>query len=680
MQKKCYLAVLALSLALPVTPLNAAETPAKAPLLMDEVVVTATRTEEKRSEIPNAVLVLNRYDIEESPANGIGELLAGELGVDWRTRGNYGGAAQTVQLRGMRADETQVLVNGLSYNSPSLGEADVSTIPMNMIDRVEVVKGSGSLLYGSGAMAGTVNILSKRPEHEGAVLELSAGYGSDATSHLAVEQGQFVTDAFGYYLTANSIESDGERDNGDLEHRDVSLNLVLEQSERLDVSLYGDIIDREFGVPGIQPPAGTAEFLVGGVPYYNSESASLMDRGASEDSHLVLAVKSRLADWIGLSAQADYTNMESYNYQRNNADSGTSLAGSGLESWINNRVLGVEANLELQARENMTVLLGADYSNHDWDTYNQDLDTDGLAAGDPELNDARIFTKGIYGEIQYQVFEPLKLTGGVRQEAHSTFGNINLPRFGLVYSPMPGTAIKAGHGKHFKAPTPNDLFWPENDFVAGNPDLQPQSGWHSDVTLEQHLSGERLFVTGGWFDWDVQNKIDWAPNPAVLGPKWTPTNLNRSTGHGLELGLRYQPDYALSLSASYTYTEAEDETTLVTRPAAYVPEHQAKISGTWRHGSGLEATAVLRYVDKRVYYNSADATDPSHVLSSYSTVDLKAVYPLNDSWSASLSVDNLLDEGYDTYVGSFADGTGSSFYGMYPGVGRSVFLNLTYVH
>ncbi len=683
MQKKTYLALLALSLALPVTPLTAAETPVDSPLLMDEVVVTATRTEEKRSEVPNAVVLVDRYEIEESPADGLGELLAGELGIDWRTQGNYGGAAQTLQIRGMSAVDTQVLVNGLSYNSPSLGLADVGTIPMNMIDRIEVVKGSGSLLYGSGAMAGTVSILSKRPEREGAVLQLSAGYGTEETSHLAVEQGQFVTDTFGYYLTANSRETDGFRDNGDLEHRDVSLNLVLEQSERFDVSFYADVIDREFGVPGIRPPAGTDMFLVGGIPFYNGESASLVDRGSSEDSHIVLAVKSRLTEWIGLNLQADYTNMESYNYQRSNAGAWGTLAGEGLESWIDNRILGLEGNIELHGSENMTLLLGADYLNHDWDTRSQDLDTNGLASGDPVLNSARIFTKGIYGEVQYRLLEPLKLTGGVRQEDHSTFGQVNLPRFGLVYSPMPGTAIKAGHGKHFKAPTPNDLFWPDSDFVSGNPDLKPQTGWHSDLTLEQQLLAERLFITGGLFDWDVEDKIDWAPNSAVIGPfgpKWTPTNLNKSTGHGLELGLRYQPTYALSLGASYTYTEAEDETTLVTRPAAYVPEHQARVSATWRHDTGLTTTAVLRYVDERIFYNSTSATEPSEVLASYTTVDLKAVYPFNETWSLDLSVDNLLDDGYDTNVGSYTDGSGAFEYGMYPGSGRSVFLNLTYVY
>jgi outer membrane cobalamin receptor len=134
--------------------------------VMDEVVVTATKTEETRREIVNSVVVKDRYDIEETPASSLGEVLANEPGLDWRTYGNYGGAAETIKIRGMGADGTLVAVDGVVMNSPSLGTADVGQIPLNSIERVEVVKGPGSLLYGSGAMGGTVNIITKAPKRD----------------------------------------------------------------------------------------------------------------------------------------------------------------------------------------------------------------------------------------------------------------------------------------------------------------------------------------------------------------------------------------------------------------------------------------------------------------------------------------------------------------------------------
>ncbi|MCP4669223.1 MAG: TonB-dependent receptor plug domain-containing protein, partial [Deltaproteobacteria bacterium] len=97
---------------------------------MKQVVVSATKTEEERKDIPNSLIYKDELDIQESPAKTLGAFLANELGVDWRTQGNYGGAIEEVHIRGMSGNATQVFVNGVSVNSPSLGSADVGRIPM----------------------------------------------------------------------------------------------------------------------------------------------------------------------------------------------------------------------------------------------------------------------------------------------------------------------------------------------------------------------------------------------------------------------------------------------------------------------------------------------------------------------------------------------------------------------
>ncbi|PIU49678.1 MAG: hypothetical protein COS92_05405, partial [Desulfobacterales bacterium CG07_land_8_20_14_0_80_52_14] len=167
------------------------------PSVLEEVVVSATKTEEKRKDISNSVILVDSPDIEESPAKSVGELLANEPGVDWRTYGDYGGASETIQIRGMSANGTQVLLNGVNIASPSLGTADVSKVPLNNIERVEVVKGSGSLLYGSGAMGGTVNIITKSPKRDQIDLRAGAGYGTQNTYELTAESGMFFFGDFG---------------------------------------------------------------------------------------------------------------------------------------------------------------------------------------------------------------------------------------------------------------------------------------------------------------------------------------------------------------------------------------------------------------------------------------------------------------------------------------------------
>ncbi|MCP4682339.1 MAG: TonB-dependent receptor plug domain-containing protein, partial [Desulfobacterales bacterium] len=342
---------------------------------MEEIVVTATKTEEKRKNIPNAVIVKDKPDINESPATGLGELLANELGLDWRTQGNFGGAAQEIQIRGMRGNATQILVNGITINSPSLGLADVGKISLNNIDRVEVVKGSGSLLYGSGAMGGTVYIITKRPERDKIALNLQAGYGSEGTYRVAAEQGMFISEDFGYYLTTALSETDGFRDNGDLDHKDVSLKFVFDKGDALDISLYGDYIDRDFGRPGVKPPRGTQAFFVGSTKVYDKGSASLLDRGGDEDGHLALEVKSKPVSWLDIHFLSDYTNMENYNYLRYvSMDFAGNLNLPGSKTWTTNEVLGFEGDVEIRPFDGTNILLGAEYNDFDWESKGVDLD------------------------------------------------------------------------------------------------------------------------------------------------------------------------------------------------------------------------------------------------------------------------------------------------------------------
>ena len=115
-------------------------------------------------------------------------------------------------------------------------------------------------MYGSGALGGTVNIITKRPKRDQIDLQVGAGYGTNDTYQLSAEHGMFAAGDFGYYITANRSETDGFRDNSDLTHNDISLNLVYDRGDALDISLYGDYTDRDYGSPGVKPPQGTQPF------------------------------------------------------------------------------------------------------------------------------------------------------------------------------------------------------------------------------------------------------------------------------------------------------------------------------------------------------------------------------------------------------------------------------------
>jgi outer membrane cobalamin receptor len=647
---------------------------------MEEVVVTATKTKEKRKDIPNSVITMEAIDIQESSATGIGNLLANEPGIDWRTYGDYGGASQAFNIRGFGSDGTQVFINGVNINSASLGTADVNGIPLNAIERIEVVKGSGSLLYGTGAMGGTVSVITKRPKRDQPDFKASAGYGIQNTYHLAVEQGMFVFGDFGYFLTANRRETDGFRDNGDLTHNDVSLNLVFDKGDALDISLYGDYIDREFGMPGVKPPAGTQDFVVNGVKIYNSDSADLLDRHENEDGHLVLQVQSNPLEWLGLKLQSDYTNMESYDYNR--FYDGIGLPG--IKTWVTNEVSGVEGNVDIKPIKGMNFLMGVQYKDYDWENETVNLDNNGNdVIGSESATKAGLHTKAVFVEAQYRPSIYFKALAGIRHENHSMFGHENVSRFGVVVNPHETTVLKLSHGQHFKAPTPNDLFWPYEDWgfgmgISGNPDLKPETGWHSDVTLEQVLMDNKMFFTLSYFKWELKDKIRWVPDASYF---YRPENLDKYEADGLEIGTKIGPFYNTSLALSYTYTDAvEQRPGGIDRRALYSPDNLFKANLTYYTGFGLTATATVRYTsDRPARYDNETDTEASKTLASYWTTDIKLEQRLFDHWIISLQGNNIFDEEYDTYATTFRDdNTGITTLEGYPGGGLSVFLSAAY--
>ncbi len=659
----------------------------KAPVVLDTVVVSATKTEEKASEVPNAVVLRDSQDIVEGAARSVGELLAADPGIDWRTRGNYGGAAEELHLRGMDGSATQVFLNGININSPSLGSADLGRLPLGGIDRVEVVKGAGSLLYGTGAMGGTVNVLTKDPERGRTDLRLSSGLGDHGTNELSLEQGMYVNDTLGYYLTASRRETDGFRDNADAEQHDASVKLLWDKGKTFRASWYTMALERDFGVPGVQPPAGTAPYAVNGITFSNGDSASLVNRGADHDLYSVVELKGSPASAFTLTLRGEYVDMESYNLSRNAMVVFPLAAGAGNESWVTNTVKGIEGTVEYRPTQAAVLLLGAQHRDYNYENEQGDVNAWGVPlSGSRSGQEHGVYTDGAYAELQYRLLSSLRLLAGGRHEEHSTFGGENLPRFGLVYEPLTDTTVRLSHGKHFKAPTMNDLYWPDSGWVKGNTDLKAETGWHSDIGVVQQALDKRLELGATWFQWDIDDRIAWAENPnqptSTPGFNyWTPSNVSQSEGRGAEMSAGYRPLAWLRLGLAYTYINAEDESApSIWRQALYTPEQMVRGELSAESSFGLSGTLTVRWVDERPgYYVKTTDVAASRTLDDYWTVDVKLSQRIRQHWIVSCQVNNLLDEEYDTYLSTFRDMTTNVTSRVgYPGAGRSIFAKVTY--
>ena len=409
-------------------------------------------------------------------------------------------------------------------------------------------------------------------------LKIGAGYGSQNTYRIAAENGMFVAGDFGYYLTAGRTETDGFRDNSYLRQNDVSLKLLLDKKETINISLYGDYIDRNYGVPGVKPPSDTQDYYRSGEKFYNNEAASLLDHSSDKDGHVVLEIKGEPLEWFGYNLKGHYTNMENYNYAR------YAFNGTGAENWVTNQVLGIDGHVNIYPFEGAKLLLGGEYKDFDWKNRSYNLDAFGSKTGSESTTKAHIFTKAVFTEAEYRPSKYGKVFAGIRHENHSAFGSENLPLFGVVINPFETTALKISHGKHFLAPTPNDLYWPADPYTKGNADLKPEIGWHTDVTLEQSLLKDKLFMTLSYFHWNVDNKIQWEPDSqGVLSP----INLGGYKADGIEAGIKIGPFYDLTLALNYTYTDAEEKNREYTRQDYGWPPFPQIFSTAWSNGVHL---------------------------------------------------------------------------------------------
>ena len=640
----------------------------------EEMVVTATKTENKRKDISNSIIVLDSVVINASSAQSVGELLANRIGIDMRTYGNYGGAMQEIQIRGMNADGTRVFVNGVNVNSLSLGSADVAKIPLANIEKIELVKGAGSMLYGSGASGGVINIFTKNPDKRKMSLAVTSEGGTQGTYGISLAQGMPITDNLAYSLMLGKNGTDGFRRNSDLQGKDASLNLTYQKSDKLKITLYGDYTDREYGMPGVKPPAGTAGYFVGGQEYYNDESASLLNRHEDRDRHLVLHVNGKVSEKVLYSFQTDYSHSVSYNYD---------LTVSSLKTWVTNQVRGFEGNTTFKPFAGAEILLGGEYKQYD----NENRQVGMNSAGDElpaTVNDYLhdLYSSAVYAEAQYRPLPLIKFQSGVRQEENSMFGAKNVYRYGIVINPAEKTAIKFNRGSHFKAPTMNDLFWPDDGYTKGNTLLSPETGWHADLTLEQEL-GSKVFLTAGYFNWNVKNKIAWAEDPgqpATSGYYWVPTNLDSYKADGMEFGATIGPFSNVSLSLDYNLLYAvEEKAGTASRQSMYTPREQFKGQLAYSEKSGLTVSPSLTYVSRRPYYAGSNTTSvPTQFIPSFWRLDMKISKQMDDHFCLSLYSNNLLDRSYVTRWATFYDASFASTLSPYPAAGRSFLFSVTY--
>lgn len=585
---------------------------------LDPLVVTATRTAETADETLASVTVVQREEIDRRQSKSMTEVLRGLPGVA-TSRSGGPGQPTSVFLRGTESDHTLVLIDGIKVGSATLGSVPWQNIPVEQIERVEVVRGPRSSLYGSEAIGGVIQIFTRRGRVGPLTPRLNLGAG-----------------------TYNSIRTSGGVSAGN-ERAWFDASLGFEQTQGFNACrgepLVGGCFVDEPDKDGYTNKNGgfrggwqVADWLSleadllrseGEVDYDGSIFAGNRSKTALQVARL-RGVAQPLPGWtstLDLGRSWDASKVFSDELFLNRFDTRRDQFG-----WQN--------DIEIAADQLLTV--GVDYQ-HDEVSTNPAYD-----------EDARDNT-GVYGQFLGR-FGAVDTQLSLRQDDNSQFGGHGTGNAALGYNFANGLRVTGSYGTAFKAPTFNELYYPG----FGNPDLSPEQSWSAELGV----SGTHPW--GRWAANLYQTNIDDLIATTLVGTLYRPENVDQARIRGLELWTEAELsgwllDANLTLLDPRNESDGPDDGNLLPRR----PEQTFRLDADRRFGRiGVGGTI---FVSGRRFDDAANRLR----LDGYSLLDLRADYAFSDALRVQAQVENLLDEDYET----------AAYYNQ---PGRTLFVTLLY--
>jgi outer membrane receptor for ferrienterochelin and colicins len=558
----------------------------------DVIVVTATRLPQPAREVPAAVAIVPVEEARAAGATTVGEAVRLVPAAAINAHGGLGSAA-TANFQGASSVQVQVLVDGRPITT-ALGPVDLGLLPLTGVERIEVVQGPVSAVYGANALGGVINIITRHPsEQQESLLALSAGgFGA---RQVAWSTGMDL--GWGKGLIAASAEaSQGWRANSDASLQALTARVGW-TAPGGEATLNARFTKAEAGSPG------------GDGTYLYSDPTPLARRN-DEAAHLDLAYR---GDGTGrpqarlyyTDAAWSYTDPAWAEYSRHHGVLG------GVE---------VQRTWEVGAQR---ILLGGEYR---WDS-----------GTSTNFSGPRTATNlGLYIEDLYPVGS-WSLTLGGRMDAHSAYGQVLSPRVGAVRRLGEGQRLWFSLARAFRAPSFQDLYWEDPTWgMYGTPDLRPETA----TAYQVGLTAGPLDL--GFFYKDVVDNITWIWDPVTWETR--PTNLSAASFQGLELTWRRPLGRWATVETAYTLLNAANAGTgkrLPKRPAA---RGSVKLGVT---APGAWTGAVTLTTVGHAYYDEANTI----VAPGFTKVDLSLARDVNSSLAWRINLDNALNAVYQEVPG-----------------------------
>jgi iron complex outermembrane receptor protein len=664
---------------------NADTDTARANLSTEDVVVTATRFPETDLNRPVNLTVITREEIEASPAKTVPEVLAGEVGVVNSELFGNNGVSTNIDLRGFGAtggQNTLILVNGRRVSDIDLSGVKWSSIPLSSVDRIEIIRGSGSVLYGDGAVAGVVNIITRSPIGKSSGATLGARYGSLETREGKLNA-TLIDDNYGLNVNAYKFASGGYRDNNENDDSSVQLEARRDGVSN-DLSLQLGSDRQSVRLPGgrlVQPSADKNE-----LEDDRRGTSTPLDYATRDGAFATFGLSSR-QDYGLIDAELGYREKEQSSYFYSNGF--PDYREVDLDVWSFTPRIKIPF---LLGRTDHQLVVGVDV--YDWD-YRLHTSNDPVNIATP-INQVRAtqldYAYYLYDTIRFadawqvslgwrEQWQEIEATDdydatapGAAFGSAAAGGEQDLREYaydlGLRYQLNTQWAMLAKTGRSFRFATVDEIYEFSPTFQREFQFLRPQTGESIDIGVERRWEAHLLRAT--LFRIDVEDEIHLDPYSTGLGN----TNLPPSRRQGVELESSFVLG-SVNLGLTYAYTDAEftggsfssgaGSVDIAGKTVPLVPRDKVTVNVHWTISERAFMTAAFRYVGEQ-YMDNDEPNDFYTKIPAYSVLDLKYSQQFG-AWTAGLVLNNVLDEKYYTYA---VRSTMSDAYSAYPLPERTV--------
>ena len=574
---------------------------------LETLVVTASRSEEKIENVPARISVIDEKTIEQNPLLNISDVIQRDPSIYIKQSGGLGQISE-ISLRGAKSVHTLVLKDGARLNSQNeLAPLYPAFLDTTDVQQVEILKGPASVQYGSDAIGGVVQLISKKPEKTGA--DLTGIYGENNT-YKTIANANLVTDQ-GFYakIGGQRLESDGTRilesqpknEKASYDQKGYHAKVGFYQENTIDASA------------SISENKGTNIF----TNNYISNTAQRQFENRVINAKLAYNILPDLIVNARYSNAQDKQNVPSY--------------GSRYDTENNESDL----NLKWKFTPNQNILVGATYTDANYQTNT-------ILKGDQSVD-----SMGYYLQHQFKN-EQFDTQFGVRLEDNERFGNHTVGQAAVRYHFLTNASVYANIGSAFRAPTLNEMYsqW------GGNIDLKPEESTSYEVGADYQLS-QNLLANVSLYQNEVKNLIssqciatcdgDWV----TTFPVYQNLNVNKATFKGGELGLKWQQDDYF-ISTQYAYVKTENKETGL--EIAYRPKNTVTLTtGLENSIYGINISAIARSKS-----NASNTANPIQV-PGYATMDFNAFWNINPNVKVFTNIQNLWDNQYHQVSRSATD-------------------------